>query len=203
MGVNQLRDVPMAMFGPKEQQPGGNALKFYSDARLKMTSRSSVFGNKGLMEKEPSVNYKGRDKYRYVRVTTDKNKLSIPDLKTWIRIWVKDPKGQAHGFDPVFDSFYFMKQTSLLTSTETKKQIKMSLEPLGIKGWPSKKSLDWLEFKTLILGYKEQISKLMKKLGYKGKPFLLRRKLEKFMLSGKAKEAFLNYLTDNDTDLVS
>lgn len=27
-GVNQLRDIPMAMYGPKEQEPGGQALRF-------------------------------------------------------------------------------------------------------------------------------------------------------------------------------
>lgn len=199
IGINQLRKVPMAMYGPSESEPAGEALKFFSDVRLKMTSRSSMFGNKGLMEKERSVTGKGRDKYRYVNIKTMKNKLSIPDMETWVRIWVKDEQGKARGFDPVFDTFYYMKETGLLTATNTKSKIKIQLSPV-IKDWNDSKvkQIDWKQFKQLVLGDKEQITKVLKSCGYSGKPFKLRQKLEKFSTTAQSQELFFNQMTKKD-----
>jgi len=197
MGVNQLRAVPMAMYGPSEAEPSGNALKFFSDARLKMVSRSSVFGIKGKEEREESVQYKGKkDTYRYVNVKTIKNKLSVPDLETWLRIWVRDGKGEAHGYDPVFDSWYFMDQTGVATGNRNK--MTLDLSKIGVKDWPKKmKPISFIEMKTLILGNKEEITKTLKKIGHKGKPFHLRKKLIAYMESGQAVKDYFDVLKDS------
>lgn len=199
IGINQMRKNPMAMYGPTETEPGGEALKFYSDVRIRMTSRSSVFGNKGLMEKERSVCGKGRDKYRYVNVKTIKNKLSIPDMETWLRIWVKDSEGKARGFDPVFDTFQFMRETGLLSATATKTRIKLQLSPV-VKDWNDEKTkqIDWKTFKQLVLGDKSQIEKALKACGYTGKPFKLRQRMEKFSATAQSQELFFNQLTKKD-----
>lgn len=43
-GINQLRDIPMAMHGPKEQEACGNALRFYC-----MAGDTYVFTEKGML----------------------------------------------------------------------------------------------------------------------------------------------------------
>jgi RecA/RadA recombinase len=182
VGINQIRAVPMAMFGPTEQEACGNALKFFSDGRLKMTSRSSVFGTKGKLEKEPSVQFEGKtDYYRYVNIKTIKNKTSVPDLETWVRIWIRDGKGVARGYDPVFDSWYFLTQIGACNGgneTSKKSKVSLKLEMIGIKDWPTKpKQIAWLDFKMLISGTKEQQEKVFKDIGYTGKYFNVRSKI--------------------------
>jgi hypothetical protein len=168
--------------GDPRYEPGGNALKFNSDARIWNTPRalSSVPFNpkgKGQYEKEPSVQYeKGEDTYRYIHSKAIKNKLSVPNRETWMRIWVEDAASQAHGFDPVWDTFYCM----WLTGQVTGKRSSMTLDVHGMG--KAKKNLDWSEFKLLILGDKEDREKICKKLGYK--PMNLRKGLFNLMRKG-------------------
>lgn len=203
MGINQLRAVPMAMFGPTEAEPCGEALKFFSDARLKMTSRSSVFGNKGKVLKEKSVTHEGKkDYYRYVNIKTIKNKTSIPDLETWVRVWVRDGKGEARGYDPVFDSWYFLTQIGACnggSETGSLKKVTLSLDILGIKDWPSKpKTIEWPDFKRLILCDKDTQEKVLKDIGYKGKYFNLRDKILKAGNNPKTFELFIEQEAKRD-----
>lgn len=203
LGINQMRKVPMAMFGPTEEEPCGEALKFYSDARLKMTSRSSVFGNKGKVLKEKSVQFEGKkDVYRYVNIKTIKNKTSVPDLETWVRVWVRDGKGIARGYDPVFDSWYFLTQIGACNGgaeTGQHKKITLSLEVLGIKDWPTKpKTIDWMDFKKLILCEKAVQEKVLKSIGYKGKYFNLREKILKSGNDPKTFELFIEQESKKD-----
>ncbi len=207
LGINQLRAVPMAMYGPKEEEPGGNALKFYSDVRLRSTSRSSVFGIKGQVEEEKSVLHKGNDKYRYLHIKQIKNKLSVPHQETWARLWITDPKGQAWGYDPVFDCYYFMKQTGLLTSTENRKKIKFkNMHLIGIKDWDEKVEVKWMDIKKLVLGDKSTVADTFKSLKYKGKPFNLHKKLKAFCSTKTAYDCYIDQISggskgsDSDSD---
>lgn len=167
LSVNQLRLNPMARFGNPETEPGGQALKFFSDCRLRLwpnalsTTPFSPKGDKNL-EVEPSVTGDGEDTYRYISVKTIKNKLSIPNRTTWMRLWVSDANGEARGYDPVWDTFYYMIQTGQLEAT------KRSVMKLKLKGMEeAKKALNWMEFKTLVLGTKEQQAPIWSKLGLK------------------------------------
>lgn len=166
-GLNHLRSNPMAMFGPKEDEKGGNALKQFSDIRVRQTSRSlsaapfKAVADKKFNEAERSVEFEGRnDTYRYVHLKTVKNKIATPDRETFIRIWVRDGQGVARGIDPVFDTIYYLKQTGQLSGQ--RKAFKLNLEGLG----KSKSALSWDELKTWVLGDRDAMTKISKKAGF-------------------------------------
>jgi len=168
VGINQLREIPMAMYGPKEKEACGNALKFYSDVRTWWTSRSSgmpftpKFDTEERLELEPSATIEGNDRYRYVQVVTKKNKLSQPGRKIWIRLWVENAAGEACGIDPVFDTISYLKDTGQLQH-RSREKIFLELEELG----KAKRNIDWMTLKKWILGNKEQKIKICNALGYK------------------------------------
>ena len=180
MGVNQLRLKPMVAFGNPEYEPGGESLKFFSDVRIRMASRS-VQGGSGQIEEEEGING-GTDQYRYIHMRAHKNKLSVPNLEGWARVWVRDAEGMAHGFDPVYDAFYFMKELGIISGT--KNRLKIDLPKM--KGH---KSLSWMSLKKLLLGDKVMIKKVLNEHGVE-KPFFLRSELFKLVESGKATEIY-------------
>lgn len=169
IGVNQLRMVPMAMYGPSESEPGGVALKLFSDVRLRMASRANPKpGAKGQLEEEPAVLGEGKDTYRYVNVRAIKNKLSVPNLETWLRIWVTDHTGVARGFDPVWDTFTYLKDTGQVKGTWKKMKLQLS-KPVKNQAEVQLESkvINWLTFKNWVLGNKEAITESCKAAGFK------------------------------------
>jgi RecA/RadA recombinase len=190
IGINQMRAIPMAMYGPKEQEPGGQALRYYSDARLRNTARGSGQPlwpknfNKEFLEEEKSAEFEGTDKYRYIHSKAIKNKLWIPSRQTWFRIWVEDGSGTARGFDPFFDTMYFLKQTGQLIG-KGRKGLSLNLEGLG-KGKP----LDWYDYKKWVLGDKEAMIAICTKAGF-AKPMSLRAFCFKQMQSGVAEKLYV------------
>lgn len=176
IGTNQLRDAPMVMYGPKENEPGGQALKFNADCRCKFTPRSSGqplwpknFDKETGWEIEPSVEFeKGRDSYRYIHLKTIKNKLSVPNRVGWIRIWANDGEGSARGYDPVFDTLYYLYVTGQLVG-RGRKSMKLKLNKTDIEP-----SVTWIDLKQWILGNVATKKEICAKLGYK-KPFCLRK----------------------------
>ena len=176
IGTNQLRDAPMVMFGPKENEPCGQALKFMSDCRTKFTPRQSGqplwpkdFDKETGWEMEKSVEYeKGTDGYRYIHIKTVKNKLSAPNRIGWLRIWAKDGAGSARGYDPFFDTAYYLWLTGQLIG-RGRKTIK-----LKIQGTDIQPAIDWLTLKRWVLGSNDDKKAICEKLGYK-KPFCLRK----------------------------
>jgi RecA/RadA recombinase len=190
VGINQLRDVPMAMYGPSENEPGGQALKFYSDVRIKFAAiKSGVpfnpkFESEDSLEHERSVTVAGRDKYRYIRITGHKNKLWEPGRKGWLRLWVNDPTGSANGFDPVFDTLFYLKETGQLVG-KNRKNIYLNLDGLG----KAKRTIDWVTLKTWVLGTKEEKIKICQTLGYK--PLDLRVWSFKQMSTGRGEALYV------------
>lgn len=163
LGINQLRDIPMAMYGPTEQEPGGKALRFYSDCRLKMTSVSVPHG-KGQFEEEDTISGNGVDKYRYLKCKAHKNKLGGPQAaEVSLRIRVADENGDASGFCRVWDAFKYLQMTGQIGGN--RKKIRFLTGPL------EGKAVSWLEFKALIDGPTDLIKKGCNKLGVK--PFRL------------------------------
>jgi hypothetical protein len=203
-GLNHLRSNPMAMFGPKEDEKGGNALKQFSDVRLRQTSRSlsgpkAYFspkpGKKGgeatFNEIERSVEFPGtKDEYRYVHVKAVKNKLWTPDRTGWIRIWKEDGNGVARGIDPFFDVMAYLKDTGQVKGQRA--ALKLNLEGLG----PAKVSLTWEECKLWVLGDKEAMTKVSTKAGYK--PMNLRAFCFKQMKSGVAEDLYVKVKAAKD-----
>lgn len=189
IGINQLRDIPMAMYGPKEQEACGKALRFQSDARLWWTSRSSgmpfnpKFDTEEKLEIEDSYDKQGKDRYRYIQINAKKNKLSQPGRKHWVRLWVQDANGEARGFDPVFDTAHYLKETGQLLGKRDK--LILNLRDYG----KAKKPIKWNEFKRLILGSKEDKIKICESLGYKGMD--VRLMCFRQIASGKAENYYI------------
>lgn len=190
LGVNQLRDVPMAKYGPPKKQAAGNAVRFYSDVRFQMTSRAlsaipeAKPGKDTPFEVESSVEYEGKDYYRYINIKGEKNKFSQPNLSGWIRLWIEDANGHARGFDPVFDTYEYLKATGQLKGNRKKMLIRIG-DGAKIK---SKKPIDWMQFKTMILGTQEEIAKVCKAAGFP--PCYIRKICFKQMKRGDAMDMY-------------
>ncbi len=174
LGTNQLRShVRQQYGGPDDQQyePGGNALKFYSEARCRTYSRSGgagkPFGPWFEQDKasskfgiEKSVESNGTDRYAYKEVKNTKNKFGKPGLKAMIRVWVSDAKGNPRGVDPVFDLYNYLRSTNQIVFQKTKgeggKGLKFNLLPsIGAARADllnSLKPFDFLALKMLVLG---------------------------------------------------
>lgn len=170
VGVNQLRKAPMVAYGNPEYEPCGESLKFYSDVRLRMQPRvlNSAPGmtksDKGMILEEKSI-LGGVDKYRMIHVRAHKNKLSVPNMDGWLRLWIEDANGAARGFDPVWDTWRYLVDTGQATG-------KRNAIRLEIKNREAKKVLTWMEFKTLVLGTRSDMKEIYKRIGVK--PFDIR-----------------------------
>ena len=190
-GLNQLREIPMVVYGPKEKEACGNALKFYTDARSWFSSLGSKmpfaytdqFDKDERKEIEKSADGKGVDRYRYVRIANKKNKLSNPDRKTWIRLWVEDQFGEARGIDPVYDTILYLQHTGQVVGNDRKK-LKVNIDGFG----PVEKPVRWYTLKQWIMGDKQMKIDICQQFGYK--PFDLRKYCFKQMRSGKAEELY-------------
>jgi RecA/RadA recombinase len=210
LGINQLRLNPMQRYGSPETEPGGQALRFWSDQRFRLFPNalsSAPYNPKpdpnmkdGRFESEPSVTGKGVDTYRYISVKTIKNKLSLPTASTWLRLWVSDGEGNARGYDPVFDLVHYLMQTGQATGKRS--AIRLQIDGLE----PASKALSWLEFKTMVLGDKEARREVFAKIGMR--PVDLRKGCVNQLRSGRGKELFVeqvqaaaaNKKSDDDAD---
>lgn len=188
LAINQIRTAPGVMYGNPEYEPGGMAIKFNSDIRVHNKSRalSGVPFNpkgKGQNEEEPSITGEGQDVYRYIHSKAIKNKLSIPGRETWLRIWVSDSEQKANGFDPVWDTFYAMHLTGQLSGK--RHQIKLNVHGQG----EARKTIDWMEFKRLIIGSKDEMIEIYQRIGYK--PMNLRKGMFNLFKKGILEDLFV------------
>ena len=206
LGVNQLRKVPMAMYGPSETEPCGDALKFYSDVRLRMSSVSIPHG-KGVVEEEESVVADGKDSYRYVKIRTHKNKLGgVPNQSITMRLVIENGEGDATGFCHVWDAYQYLKMTGQVGGTRKKikflpgftvvkrdKKTKKEKEyEIDFKSPMAGMTLDWMQFKTLIEGDKADIREVCEGLGMK-KPILFKNFLRQQVNSGKGYQYVIDF----------
>lgn len=184
LGVNQLREKIGFVMGPKEYEPGGNALKFASDTRTRFTSRATGMPFNPIIEKnqiqlEKSAEFEGgNDSYRYIHIRNTKSKQGMPYLESWIRLWVEDGDGNARGFDPVFDTLHFLSVTGQLSGNKRAMQL-----DIGAKGSPSK-SFSMMDFKHMILGDVATKRDLFKTIGLR--PVDLRKGVFKQLETGAA-----------------
>lgn len=155
-----------------------------SDVRIRLASRAVPSGWPTLKDERGIVGEKsvtvegGVDRYRFIAAKTIKNKMGgIPNQSTWMRLWEADGNGEARGFDPVFDTWHYLKTLGLIVGMRKKFKIKAPC-PLA-----SDKSMDWDQFRTLINGSKKQIADTCKDLGVK--PAGLRAWCFKFIVSDK------------------
>lgn len=164
-----------------------------SDVRIKHMARavsavSDATASDGGVELENSVEYEGtKDTYRYISISGDKNKKSTPFLKAFLRLWVNDGDNSARGFDPVFDTYEYLKATDQVSSGGRRSKIMIKIEGKVV----SKKPIDWSDFKRLILGSTEEIKQVCKKAGFE-KPVRLRKFCFKQMADGTGLELYGN-----------
>lgn len=190
LGMNQLSDIPMAMYGPKQQESCGKKLRYYSDVRIWNTKRGSgmpfnaVFDKEEGLEIEKSVTGKGNDSYRYIQTKTAKNKLWIPGRKAWFRIWVSDAEGNGCGLDPFFDVMMYLRDTGQMLGNERKKL------RLRLDGLPPVDKVNWMQLKEWVLGTKEQKVAICKTFGI-DKPFCLKAWCFKQAESGKGEALYV------------
>ena len=196
VSTNQLSRIPMAMFGPKEDDKGGEALKYMSDVRTRHQKRSinsaplwPVQSKKRPgFEVEPGV-YGGTDAYSYVSVKTHKNKLLAPaGREIWQRIWLHDSRdGKAKGIDPVFDTIHYLFLTGQLIGggQRARERMVLNLDKFG----KTEKPISWADLKLWILGTRQEITEICRKYGF-AKPFPIRQWAKKQVLSGRGDELY-------------
>ena len=157
-GVNQIRQNPNANFGPTEYEPMGNALKYLSSVRNQNRPRAFEGNNNKPVAVEASVEADGQqDTYHYKLLKNTKNKTSTPLLSMWSRIWVSDYEGQGRGYDPVFDTFMYLKATGqIVKGNKTKFTIRM--------GGPNDREYQYMDFKRTIMAEVTISSAIRKKL---------------------------------------
>lgn len=178
--VNQLRKIPGQTYGDPLYEPGGEAIKFYSAQRLRIAARSmqpygDVKRDKDAPEQmlEPSVHKEGAfDRYKYKYFRNTKNKVGFPGLRGWMRVWVADAFGAVRGFDPVYDTFEYLRDTRQLRLAGRKKGATLYefilLDSVGRKRasmFNSMKPFTHHAFKQMILGEVEGDMKLLSKAG--------------------------------------
>lgn len=195
IGINQLRLRPATMFGNPEYEPCGEALKFFSDVRIKSTPRSSgpsgFVVNKGIVE-EPSVTGRGKDTYRFLRLKTTKNKLGgMPQQECWARIWIADGSGVARGLDPAFDTFEYLSLLGMVSGN--KNNYKFS-EDCPLHG---AKKIDWQTFKRLVLCPPKEIKQICEEQGIK--PVKIREWCQKRCANGTHPKLFKEILVSAAT----
>lgn len=201
IGINQLREKPMVMFGSPDYEPGGKALGFFSDVRIKSTPRGSVpyhFSNDKGMTIEKNVQG-GKDTYRYIRLKTIKNKLGgIPQQECWARIWVSDGTGAARGYDPAMDTFEYFKLMGWVSGTKSNFKFHEDT-PIGTNKVNPKVKFTWDVFKTLVVGTPAQIKEQCVALGIK--PTRIRNWTAKHCASGKGPQRFKEIITGDAKDV--
>lgn len=147
-----------------------------SDVRCKFTPRASGqplwpknFDKDTGWEIEKSVETEnGRDSYRYIHVKTVKNKLSTPNRIGWLRIWASDASGEGRGYDPVFDTAYYLYLTGQLVG-RGRRSMKLLLNKAAVQP-----SITWEQIKLWVLGTTAQKKEICKALGFT-KSFDLRK----------------------------
>lgn len=157
-----------------------------NDVRIRMSSRvMKGVEYKNGVEEESSINGEGVDTYRYVAMKTIKNKLGgIPNSECWARVWVADAEGKARGYDPVFDCFAFLKMIGAVSGTKNRLKINLPEFNNG-----EHKVISWHQFKTLVLGNKQQVTDVCMDIGIK--PFRLRHALQKKINDGSAYDQWI------------
>lgn len=192
VGINQLRVNPLAMYGPNEVEPCGESLKFNSEVRCKFTPRASGFplwgeiNKESKFEEEPSAEGEGIDRYRYVQIFTFKNKLWTPNRLGWLRLWHSDYEGMGRGFDPVFDTAYYLMLTGQLKG-RGRKSMQIKLRGVGMKDFVP---IKWNDLKWWVLGDKDEHAEICGRLGLE-KVFSLRALCFKQIENGVAEKMYV------------
>lgn len=170
-GVNQVRKTPGQTYGDPLYEPGGEALKFYSAQRLRMATRVAPKeerrkGEDAYQGFEPSVYADHYDTYHYKAFKSTKNKMGPPKIQASVRVWASDAKGDVRGFDPVYDTEQYLRDTRQLVPSGKRGTMVFKLrDSVGAKRQKFYNDLDPItmaDFKLLILAESEGDRELRK-----------------------------------------
>lgn len=140
LATNHLTINPMIKFGSKESEPGGKAVQFYPDLKIKLHVNRAQ--NKVI--EETHVSGEGVDRYIQGVATVLKNKSGPCFRKVEFRLWLDEQGNPGRGIDPVFDIYTFLDSCGLIEQpTKTTYGIK-------IAGW-EQQSFTWQQFKEMVL----------------------------------------------------
>jgi RecA/RadA recombinase len=143
LATNHMTTNPLQKFGNPESEPGGKAVQFYPDLKMKM----HVNRAQNKIIEEPSVGG-GIDRYLLGKVTVLKNKSGPCFRSIEYRLWIEHDGGPGSGIDPVWDVFTFLGACGLLDQP-TKTTYGIRLE-----GWETR-SFTWKKFKEMILTHED------------------------------------------------
>jgi recombination protein RecA len=96
--TNQIREKPGVMYGNPEYEPGGQAVRFYPDLKIRIQGVGKPFTERGRQ-------------MRFLTVRTIKNKQFVPflELKEVLAV------AHGHGFDRGYDSLGYLQMTNQVT----------------------------------------------------------------------------------------
>lgn len=153
-----------------EREPGGKAVQFYPDAKIKM----HVNRAKSKIIEEEHASGDGKDRYLLGAATVLKNKSGPCFREIPYRIWLDEKGIPGKGLDPVFDTHTFLESCGLL------EQHKKGVFSIKLKGFEDIQ-YNWKDFKKLVL-IEEQ-----------GKD--LKKQIKGMLADGSALEAYYNTFT--------
>lgn len=171
LATNHITINPMQKFGDPNSEPGGKAVQFYPDMKLKL----HVNRAKNKIIEEAHVSGEGIDRYFLGKATIMKNKAGPCFRDVEFRLWMDEQGSPGRGIDPVWDIYTFLDQTGLL-DRPTK-----SSYGINLKGWENV-SYTWKKFKEMVLVQDE------------GKK--LRKEIEVMLSDGTAQERFYQKLSN-------
>jgi RecA/RadA recombinase len=152
LATNHLTINPMAKFASPESEPGGKAVQFYPDAKIKMHTNRA----KSKIIEEDHVSGEGKDRYLVGNATILKNKSGPCFRELPYRIWLDERGIPGKGLDPVFDAHTFLDACGLL------EQHKKGVFGIKLKKFEGL-SYNWSDFKKLVLNVEEEQSKNLHK----------------------------------------
>ena len=163
VGTNQLRDkiggFSMPGMPKPTTQPGGQAVKFYTDIRTQInacaSSTAGWFKSTKSYYEETGI-YGGVDRYVFTSFKNQKNKAFIPKREGYARIRFMRDGGPGDGYCETFDALSFLEATGQLT----RRANTLSLDIQGVtrkKDAPTKlpidphaKALKFMDFKRAV-----------------------------------------------------
>ena len=143
--TNQLTINPMAKFGNPESEPGGSAVAFYPDFKIRLHINRA----QSKIEAEPHASGDGLDRYLYGQATILKNKFGPVFRKSEFRLWLDEQGGAGRGIDPVYDIYNCLNMCGKIEESKAPKTKELMVKVL-LDGFCEKTFL-WTEFKKFML----------------------------------------------------
>ncbi len=172
LATNHLTVNPLIRYGSNESEPGGKAVQFWPDLKIKM----HVNRAQSKVIEESHVSGDGFDRYILGKATVLKNKTGPCFRSIEFRLWLDERGSPGRGIDPVWDIFTFLTSCNLIENpTKTTYAIKL-------KGWETS-SYTWKKFKELVLIHED---------GQK-----LRTQIEELLADGSAHDLYYQYLANS------